>query len=234
MRLLSGQSSIPRHLRIINKKTLCALVLSDIVILLTLSLFVYYQPQFILKSFKFDEKYSIVPTTSRVLRQKDNYQESGIQSDFLINQIDSNKFVLMPEYKIIKKELKNCPKNECDSIDNVSNSKDCGDPDLKTGDNIWCTMEILKERMFQNLETIDFKIYRRILPTQYQFMIGDMDIQEKSNRRVFEGRNIPSMNLIDRLVYNFRSKEKKKSFVAGMELIGSMSFQELFYKIKVC
>jgi hypothetical protein len=207
------------------------LIIGDLLVIGLLLFFVYLQPQFILKNYSFPEKSVFVPDTRHVLRKSDEYEENAIQADMLINDISRNKFILFPKYSVVKKVLQSCPQNKCDS--KLNREKLCSEPNLKTGENIWCLDETLKERTFQNLETIDFKIYRRIFPQQYRKVIDKMNVHGKGNRRPLELEEIPVMTGFDRLKNRLEWGNQIKSFISGTEYISKISFQEIFYKIKV-
>jgi hypothetical protein len=225
MRLLRSQSQIPRTVRLVNSKVTTSLLIADIILIALLAFFVYQQPRFIFKKNPFHEKSTFIAETKHVLRQMDSYKENAIQADILINDISRNKFIIFPQYKIVRKSLMSCPQNKCDE-------KLCKEPDLKTGENIWCVNKIIKERKFANLETMDFKIYRRIFPQQYKKVLSKMDLHGKGNRRGLEYVDLPVMNGLDRLKKRL-SWGEMKSFVSGSEYVAKISFQEVYYKIKV-
>lgn len=231
MRHFKSQSKIPRSVRLINSKVTAWLLVGDLLVALLLAFLVYLQPQFVLKRFRSGEQFVTVPDTRHVLRQVDSFEENAIRADLMLNDIPQNKFVLMPEYSIVKKHLRSCPQNKCDAPD--AKAKLCTEANLETGRNVWCSAETLRERRFKNLETIEFRIYRRVYPSQYEKLLHDLDIHGKGNRRGFELENLFAMTGIDRLKMRLRWADKVRSFVAGSQFIAKVSFQELYFKIKV-
>ena len=230
MRLLRSQNQIPRKVRLVNKKVTISLLIGDFLLIAFLSFLVYLQPQYIFKQYPFKEKSIVIPSTKHVQRKMEKYKESAIQADMLINNIPKNKFIILPKYSIVQKSLQSCPENKCDSL---NGSPFCTEPNLKTGENVWCITDIIKKREFSNLETMDFKFYRRIYPHQYERTLKEMEIHGKGERRSFEQESIPIMAGIDRLKMRLRWVDKVKSFVSGSEYVGKISFHELFYKLKV-
>lgn len=231
MRLLKSQSQIRRTVRLINSKVTAWLLAGDVLVVLLLAFFVYLQPQFVLKRFRSYEQFVALPDTRHVLRQVDSFEENAIRADLLMNDIPQNKFILMPEYSIVKKSLRACPQNKCDELG--AKNKLCTEPNLETGGNIWCPKQIIRDRQFKNLETIEFKIYRRVFPRQYEKLLDDLDIHGSGNRRGFEQKSLFTMSGLDRLKTRLRWADKVKSFVAGSQFIAKIPFQELFFKIKV-
>lgn len=64
-------------------------------------------------------------------------------------------------------------------------------------------------------------------------MVKSFDAHGKSNRRSFEAEKVQPMVGLDRLKTHLRYGDEVKSFVASSQFVGKMSFQEVFYKIKV-
>jgi hypothetical protein len=207
------------------------MILGDIVLVVVLGLLVYLQPQFLLKRYSLSEKSMVLPSTRHVLRELDSFQENAIQADLLLNSIPKNKFIFFPKYSIVTKKLQSCPDNTCDDIS--SKDKVCTAPNVKTGENVWCTSEVLKQRQFKNLETIDFLFYRRVYAKQYERLVKQMDLHGKPKRRNFETQHIGGLTGFDRLNLHLRYADQLKSFVAGSQFVAKISFQELYFKVKV-
>jgi hypothetical protein len=207
------------------------MIIGDMTFIILLGICLYFEPSFIFKTFKVKEKFTLIPNSKHVKRTKEDYQEQAIQADFLMSNFNNNKHILMPEYNIIERHLRSCPKDTCDEMD--SKSPVCTEPDLEKGDNVWCPHKILKSKMFSNLETLEFKIYRRILPSQYTSLLISEKSKNFNNRQSFQNKSINQLNFFQRIFEKLKPANKTKSFASQMEMIGVFSFQELFYKLKV-